>query len=410
MAELLHEKKARAGALRWLAIGIVCATLALTCALIPMYVIRPFRPQGDTALRVALWIHDVGPWITGLCAALIAGLTAWTWYEVKGGLPKRTAYRCAMLVLCFLAVAGAVFTHVNIYEKMFHPYETLAFEPADSIKIDAKDKVLALQVGRHSRAYPILTMGYHHIVNDTVDGVPVAMTYCTLCHTGIAYDPVIDGRRLHFRLAGINNGNALMRDEETKTVWQQSTGEAIFGPLKGQHLKLIHSDEMSFALWRREQPGGDVLKPDAAWEKEYDGRDWEAQVEKTPAMVDTKASGIGPHRLMLGVEVGGRYKAYPLDRVLGTKFIQDTVADAPVLVVVGVDGESIRVFNPENLTFTPGSEGGLIRDAETGSGWNFRGCAVQGELSGRCLKVIDANKDYWFDWMHQHPGTAVYKG
>jgi len=409
MQELLHEKKTRPGALRWLAVGIVCASLALACALIPIYVIRPFRPQGDTALRVALWIHDVGPWIAGLCAAHIAGVTAWTWYEVKGRA-RRNAFRGAMVTLCAFAVAGAVFTHVNIFEKMFHPYEALAFEQADSIRIDSRDKVLAVQLGGHSRAYPILTMGYHHIVNDTVGGVPVAMTYCTLCHTGIAFDPMVDGRRLHFRLAGINNGNALLRDEETKSVWQQSTGQAIFGPLKGRRLKMIHSDEMSFALWRREQPGGDVLKPDEARAKDYDGRDWEAQVEKTPAMVDTKASGIGPHRLMLGVEIRGRFKAYPVDRVLGTKFIQDTVADVPVLVVVGVDGESIRVFDPENLTFTPGSEGGLIRDAETGSGWNFRGCAVQGELSGRCLKSIDANKDYWFDWMHQHPETAVFKG
>jgi hypothetical protein len=221
---------------------------------------------------------------------------------------------------------------------------------------------------------------------------------------------MVDGRRLHFRLAGINNGNALLRDEETKSVWQQSTGEAIYGLMKGQHLKMIHSDEMTFALWQREQPGGDVLKPDAAWVKEYDGKDWEAQVEKTPTMVDTKASGIGPHRLMLGVEVGGRSKAYPVDRILGAKFIQDTVVDSPVLVVVGSDGNSIRVFDPEELTFAPGSDGGVMRDAETGSGWNFQGCAVQGEQTGRCLKPIDAIKDYWFDWMNHHPQTTVFEG
>ena len=393
----------------WLAVGAACGVLALACAWIPVHVIRPFRPQDATALQAALWVHDAGPWIAGFCATLLASVTAWSWDRVPRGV-KRWGYRVAMAGLSVLALGAAVFTHVNIFEKMFHPYGSLEFESADSIRIDSSDKVLAIRLGGQARAYPILTMGYHHIVNDTVGSVPIAITYCTLCHSGVAWDPMVNGRRLHFRLAGINNGNALLRDEETKSVWQQSTGEAIYGPLKGQHLKMIHSDEMSFALWRREHPGGDVLKPDAAWGKEYDGNDWEAQVEKTPTMVDTKASGIGPHRLMLGVEVRGRYKAYPVDRILETKFIQDTVVDSPVLVVVGSDGNSIRVFNPEELTFTPGSDGGVMRDSETGSGWNFQGCAVQGEQTGRCLKSIDAFKDYWFDWMNHHPETAVFKG
>jgi hypothetical protein len=77
---------------------------------------------------------------------------------------------------------------------------------------------------------------------------------------------------------------------------------------------------------------------------------------------------------------------------------------------VGSDGASIRVFNPEEMTFTPGDKGAVIRDVETGSGWNFQGCAVQGKMAGRCLKAVNANKDYWFDWMNHHPETAVYKG
>jgi len=234
------------------------------------------------------------------------------------------------------------------------------------------------------------------------------MTYCTLCHSGVAWDPVVNGKRLHFRLAGINNGNALLRDEETQTVWQQSTGEAIYGPLKGTHLKMIHSDEMSFALWEREETGGDVLKPDERWVKEYDGRDWEAQVEKTPAMVDTKSSGIEAHRLMLGVERGGNFKAYPLATVMEAKFVQDRVGGQPALIVVAQDGASIRVFDPAELMFTPMENG--MRDDATGSTWNFKGCAVKGKLAGRCLMQIDAFKDYWFDWMNHHPGTAVFKG
>ena len=408
MAQVLEEKRVGVGA-RWsLAVGSVCAVVAAACVMIPMFVIRPFRPQEATALNVALRVRQGGPWVSALCAVLLVAVTVWSWKRVGTGV-RRVRFRIAMVGLCVVAIAGASLTHVNIFEKMFHPYDAPAFGSAAAVTVDPDDKVLAVWLGGQARAYPIRTMGYHHIVNDTVGGVPIVVTYCTLCHTGLVWDPVVDGRTLHFRLAGINNGNALMRDEQTSSIWQQSTGEAIFGPLKGRRLDVVHSSELTFALWREEQPQGDVLKPDAPYVSEYDPKDWEKHVEKTTTVVDTTKSGIGPHRLMLGVTVAGKNKAYPIDVILAAKVIQDQVAGSPVLVIVGSDGASIRVFDAAELTFTKGEGGRVMQDAETGSGWNFQGCAVDGTLAGRCLKEIDAHKDYWFDWMNHHPDTAVFK-
>jgi hypothetical protein len=277
--------------------------------------------------------------------------------------------------------------------------------------VDPDDKVLAVKIGEEARAYPIRTMGYHHIVNDTVEGVPIAVTYCTLCHTGLVWSRVLDGRLLHFRLAGINNGNALLRDEETRSIWQQSTGEAIFGPLKGRQLKEVPSNELTFALWRSEQPQGKVLTPDQTYAAEYDPKDWEKHVEKTRTVVDTAKSGIGPHHLMLGVTVDGENKAYPIGAILAAKLIQDRIGAFPVLIVVGPDGASVRVFEGDRtLTFVGKSGDGVMSDTQTGSTWNFHGCAVDGELKGRCLKEIAAHKDYWFDWMNHHPQTGVFLG
>ena len=240
---------------------------------------------------MALSILDAGPLLASLCAALVVALTIWSWKRVSQRV-RRTWFQAAMVFLCAVAIAGAYLTHVNIFEKMFHPYDAPAFESADKAQVDRDDMVLAVLLGGHARAYPLLTMGYHHIVNDTVEGVPIAVTYCTLCHTGIVWDPMVGGKRLHFRLAGINNGNALLRDEQTRSVWQQSTGQAIFGPLKGQHLKLIHSSELTFAQWRKEQPQGDVLTPDAPCRAKYEKKGWENYVEKTPAMVDTRKTPV----------------------------------------------------------------------------------------------------------------------
>jgi hypothetical protein len=375
-----------------------------------MFVIRPFRPQGAQALNFALAVRHAGPWLAGLCAIAVLLLVVRLWKVTRIGS------RIMLVGLLVLAVAGAVLAQVNIFEKMFHPYDSPAFASADAVKVDPDDKVLAVKVGQEARAYPIRTMGYHHIVNDTVGGVPIAVTYCTLCHTGLVWSRVIDGKTLHFRLAGINNGNALLRDEETSSIWQQSTGEAIFGPLKGRQLDMVPSDELTFALWRKEQPQGQVLMPDVRYEAEYDPKDWEQQVARTRTVVDTTKSGIGPHQLMIGVTVGGQSKAYPIETILAAKIIQDRIEGLPVVVVVGPDGASIRAFENMRLadgavlTFAEGQGEAAMRDAQTGSAWNFQGCAVEGPMAGQCLKEIDAHKDYWFDWMNHHPGSAVFKG
>jgi Protein of unknown function (DUF3179) len=127
-------------------------------------------------------------------------------------------------------------------------------------------------------------------------------------------------------------------------------------------------------------------------------------------MIDTTKSGIPPHRLMIGVTLADKAKAYPIDTILSARLIQDKVGDSPVLLVVASDGTSIRIFDPAELTFVKGDGNRLMQDTETGSAWNFQGCATDGRLVGRCLKELDSNRDYWFDWMNHHPQTAVFKG
>ena len=93
------------------------------------------------------------------------------------------------------------------------------------------------------------------------------------------WETTVNGRQLHFHLAGINNQNFIMRDEETGSWWQQVTGLAIFGPLKGQQLRSVFHDELTFALWKSEKPGARVLRPEAAVDRagEYAPADWETR-------------------------------------------------------------------------------------------------------------------------------------
>ena len=234
------------------------------------------------------------------------------------------------------------------------------------------------------------------------------------------------GRVLTFHLAGINNQNFLMRDDQTGTYWQQISGKAVSGPLAGSQLEPVRSDELTFGLWRSEWPSGTVLKPVAKYASEYEDKDWETHMLKARTVLDFPKSGLKSRELILGVVAFGASRAFPVNRLLEEKLVLDRVGGEPVLLIVGPDDKSIRVFqsrlHPEEAapdfyrTIKPAEHADLdlgnapiMIDSATGSQWNFRGCATSGKLNGTCLTEVPAIKDYWFDWRNYHPDTTVFR-
>lgn len=225
----------------------------------------------------------------------------------------------------------------------------------------------------------------------------------------------VNGVILTFHLAGINNQNFLMRDEETGTYWQQISGRAISGPLAGATLRLIHSDELTFALWKTEEPHGTVMKDVPAFTKEYSPDNWDVRMKSVPTVISHAEPGLAPRDLMLGAHAAGTSKAYPFETVKREKLILDRIGTEPVLLVLGSDNESVRAF----CRTLPGGRGvadfyrtnddnGLMVDSITGSPWNFRGCATAGAVKGACLTPVEIIKDYWFDWREYNPQTTVF--
>jgi hypothetical protein len=218
----------------------------------------------------------------------------------------------------------------------------------------------------------------------------------------------LDGLKFTFHLAGINNQNFLMRDEETGTYWQQISGRAVSGPLAGRQLKLIHSDELTFALWKGEQPGGTVLRDVPEYVSGYAKKDWDIRMKKAPTVLSYAQPGVAARDLMVGIRAFGASRAFPYERVIEEKLVKDRVGSEPVLLVVGGDNQSVRAFHTSATAQFYRTSDGLMIDAETGSRWNFQGCAIEGKSKGTCLEPVEIIRDYWFDWRHYNPDTTIY--
>ena len=259
----------------------------------------------------------------------------------------------------------------------------------------------------------------------------------------------MNGRALHFYLAGINNQNFLMRDKETGTWWQQITGKAVYGPLKGTALDLVPYDELTFGEWKSEVSNGRVLAPVPKHVKEYDSN-WEPEIAKLPVVISFPGTELKSRDVVVGLEMGGASRAYPWESLVKQSPVVDHVNGRPLLIAVGPDGKSFRVFvsqidgkdaefflkgeedasaaaasdpkvtpassntdpkkpgQPETKSAPPAKPWTLL-DTTTASEWNFQGCAISGASQGKCLERVPALKDYWFDWRNYHPDTTIYK-
>jgi hypothetical protein len=150
-----------------------CLAISLACLTYPLYVIRPFRPQGERELRSALLILRVRPILALPCAAA-ALFGAVRYWRLQ---PRKWLRIGAIAGVAGVLLCAALF-RVNVYERFFfQPLGTPSFASAGEAKLDGGEMVIAISLSGTARAYPIRNVSYHHIVNDVVDSVPIVATY-----------------------------------------------------------------------------------------------------------------------------------------------------------------------------------------------------------------------------------------
>jgi Protein of unknown function (DUF3179) len=316
------------------------------------------------------------------------------------------------------------------------PLDHPKFEPTGSASwLAAAEPVAAVQVGAAAKAYPLQILVWHEIVNDTIGGVPVSVSYCPLCNTAITWRrPLVDGAVTTFGTSGkLYQSNLVMYDRATRSLWPQALGQAVVGPLTGQRLTPVPTQIVSWSAFHASFPGGQVLSRDTGFSRPYGHNPYVGYDAKgaTPFLFDGKVDPrLGAVERVLGLTVGGRHLAAPYTRLAARAHGSVSVADldlagAPLLVVwragttSALDRESIagsrdvgaaaafsRRLGGRVLSFTVGA--GQVRDEQTQSVWDQFGHATAGPLAGSRLAPAESTDSFWFDWAAFHPDSAVW--
>jgi len=145
------------------------------------------------------------------------------------------------------------------------------FKPvAANTDVGGKEPVVSLAIDGDARAYPLRILIWHEIVNDTIAGMPVTVTYCPLCNSAIAFDRRVDGQTLDFGTTGkLRNSDLVMYDRATESWWQQFTGEAIVGEMLGKSLKMLPARLESLGQFKTRHPDGKILVPNNPTMRRY---------------------------------------------------------------------------------------------------------------------------------------------
>ena len=285
-------------------------------------------------------------------------------------------------------------------------------EASNETHVSDSDIVIGLEINGDARAYPLLILVWHEIVNDNVGGVPVAVTYCPLCYTNQVFERVINGQEVEFGTSGkLYNSNLVMYDRLTDSYWSQAMGKAITGELTGYELNIIPFDVITWQDWKNLFPDTVVLTTDTGHVRAYGVDPYGDYYTDSRIIfpVDNNDDRMHPKEIILGFNDGEIYKAYKQEDVESSITINDQINNKPILLVSLFQGDTRafeRSLDDKVLEFF--FDDNKIFDTETNSEWNYDGVAISGPLEGTELIRLPFNPGFWFEWVAFYPETEVF--
>lgn len=297
----------------------------------------------------------------------------------------------------------------------------LFVKAADAGFMRESDRVLGIEINGVARAYPLIVMWWHEIVNDTLGGDNVLVTYCPLTGSGLAFSGFVNGA---FRVFGVSGllfeNNLVMFDRQTNSLWTQLLMGAQCGTEAGKLLSRVPAAETTWKQWLVAHPETTVLSLNTGFDRDYGVYPYGdynlLDNAETFFPSSTFSDARPPKELVLGIREGNTAVAYPFGALAdkgNAVAVNDQVGTREVLVTYLFSQASARAFDRnvagQTLSFTVASEDPFtLTDNETGSTWDWRGLAIAGPLQGERLTPLeDAWTLFWFAWSVFYPETQI---
>ncbi len=291
-----------------------------------------------------------------------------------------------------------------------------------------REPVIAVEIRGEARAYPVQILTWHEIVNDTIGGEPVTVSYCPLCNTAIVYDRRLGERILDFGTSGrLYNSALVMYDRQTESLWSHFNAQAIAGVLTGEELDRHPAAMVGWGEWREANPTGLVLSRETGHDRNYGRNPYTGydDIDQSPFLFDGDADGrLRPMTRVVGLGDADDAVAVQLEPLLQTGVMEVELGGEPVVVWakrgtssaldssaiaegrdVGTTGAFVPQVAGERLRFE--RDGDLFRDEQTGSIWNVLGEAIDGPHKGQQLQRVRHVDTFWFAWAAFLPDTQV---
>ena len=295
-----------------------------------------------------------------------------------------------------------------------------------------REPVIAVSHDEVAKAYPLQILIWHEIVNDTVGGEPLTITFCPLCNSAVAFKRRLGSRVLDFGTTGrLRHSDLIMWDRQTESWWQQLTGEAIIGALAGERLEAVPANIVSYAAFKETHPQGLVLARPVGLHRDYGRNPYTGydDIDSLPFLYQGEHDPrLPPMERVVAVSRGEVDKAYPYRALLADKrVVDDTLAGQRIVVLYShgtasaLDASRIAEARDAGATgvFIPQADGRILTlaaagddqftDAETGSTWNVLGKAVAGPLAGAQLEPVVHGDYFAFAWLAFKPETLIYR-
>jgi len=279
--------------------------------------------------------------------------------------------------------------------------------------LTSEDLVLGVEIGGDARAYPLRIVEWHGVVNDTIDRMPVALAWCRPCGSAALYRTDTPKGTLTLASSGrFREGDQLLVDRQTGTVWSQLTGAPVEGSLarSGVTLQPLPVVLTTWTSWFQVHPQTRVLSQETGAGHKYEAG---GRPGTDPALpVSRRSPALPETATVFGLALNGASKAYLVDRVAKDGTANDQIGGQPV-VIVAVPGDprhrTVRAYERGDRTFAPGRNlmGLSFLTDQDGRAWRVN----EGELAspdGRKLRRLPGSLTLWPGWFAAYPQTGVY--